>query len=81
MLMECGVQDKTRTQIKWAAIVWTDWATSSTIEIKNSYLTKHCLVVRLKISVVSFISFWLCRFVLEIYQCESDLQYPPASLQ
>ena len=46
-MMDCGVPEKTCNQTKWAVKVWTEWVTT-VVETRNSYLTKHCLVVRLK---------------------------------
>ena len=45
--IECGVPEKTRDQTKWAVKVWTEWATT-VVETRNSYQTKHRLVVTLK---------------------------------
>ena len=45
--IEYGVPEKTRDQTKWGIKVWTEWVTT-VVETRNSYLTKHCLVVTLK---------------------------------
>ena len=45
--IECGVPEKTCDQTKCAVKVWTEWATT-VVETRNSYLTKHRLVVTLK---------------------------------
>ena len=53
-LIECGVPGKTRNQTKWTIKLWIDRAT------RNSYLTKHQLVVRLKSLVLSLLIFSGC---------------------
>ena len=63
--IECGVQEKTHNQTKWAIKVWTEWATSRNRNLLPDEARFNCEIEMLSAQIINF---RLCRFVLEIHQ-------------
>jgi hypothetical protein len=74
------VSGKTRAQTSWCTGVWSEWARARMkLPAADEEENQHELLPNFCAMRVESMSFWLCKFVLELRRADGEY-YPPDSL-